>query len=60
VRNVGVEQAARDLDILSTFAGQARRRIKSNVAEIDANEDEHIKALADHAFDAERFPWDTL
>jgi alkylation response protein AidB-like acyl-CoA dehydrogenase len=60
VRKSGAEAAARELDILTTFAGQARRRIKNNVAEIDSNEDEQIKALADHAFDAERFSWDTL
>jgi alkylation response protein AidB-like acyl-CoA dehydrogenase len=60
LRSSSIEAAARELDIVATFAGQARRRIKSNVSEIDNNEDEQIKALADHAFDAERFPWDTI
>ena len=30
------------------------------MAEIDDNEDESIKALADHAFEREKFGWDTL
>jgi alkylation response protein AidB-like acyl-CoA dehydrogenase len=60
LRNAGPDQAARELDIASAFAGQARRRIRSNFTEIDTNEDEHIKALADTAFAEERFPWDTV
>jgi acyl-CoA dehydrogenase family member 9 len=54
------EKCARELDIAQTFVAQARKRIRHNSAEIDLNEDEQIKALADHAFDAEKFPWDTL
>jgi acyl-CoA dehydrogenase family protein 9 len=60
LRKLGPEGAARELDIAHTFAGQVRRRVKSNVADIDANEDEQIKTLADHAFEAERFSWDTI
>jgi len=60
IRKKGVEKAAHELEILQTFAGQARRRVRSNVSEIDDNEDEQIKALADHAFEAEGFSWDTI
>jgi hypothetical protein len=60
LRKLGPEGAARELDIAHTVAGQVRRRVKSNVADIDANEDEQIKTLADHAFEAERFSWDTI
>jgi alkylation response protein AidB-like acyl-CoA dehydrogenase len=60
VRSVGPEKAARELDIANAFASQARKRIRHNVAEIDVNEDEIIKTLADQAFEAERFSWDTL
>ena len=60
VRAKGVEAAKAERDILNTFAGQARRRISSTISEIDDNEDESIKALADHAFDLEKFGWDTL
>ncbi|HEY6081424.1 MAG TPA: acyl-CoA dehydrogenase family protein [Polyangiaceae bacterium] len=60
VRAKGEDGAKAERDILATFAGQARRRIKSTMAEIDDNEDEAIKALADHAFEREKFAWDTL
>jgi len=45
---------------LTTFAGQARRRIKTTMIEIDDNEDEAIKSLADGAFELEKFAWDTV
>jgi alkylation response protein AidB-like acyl-CoA dehydrogenase len=60
VRAKGEEATKAERDILTTFAGQARRRIKTTMAEIDDNEDESIKALADHAFELEKFAWDTL
>ena len=60
IRKNGLEKVERELDIANAFAGQARRRIRSNFAEIDTNEDEYIKALADHAFAEERFAWDTV
>jgi len=60
IRKDGVEKVERELEIAHAFAGQARRRLRTNVAEIDVNEDEQIKALADHALAAERFPWDTV
>jgi hypothetical protein len=60
VRSKGEDGAKHEREILTTFAGQARRRIKTTMAEIDDNEDESIKALADHAFELEKFGWDTL
>ena len=60
VRSQGAGAAARELSLLNAFAGQVRRRVKSTVSEIDDNQDEHVKALADHAFEVERFSWDTL
>lgn len=60
IRRNGLDKAERELDIANAFAGQARRRIRSNFAEIDNNEDEYIKALADKAFADERFAWDTI
>jgi alkylation response protein AidB-like acyl-CoA dehydrogenase len=60
LRANGPEKSARELDIAHTFLAQARKRIRHNMADIDANEDEQIKALADHAFEAEKFSWDTL
>jgi acyl-CoA dehydrogenase family member 9 len=60
VRAKGEEGAKLERDVLTTFAGQTRRRIKTTMAEIDDNEDEAIKALADNAFDLEKFGWDIL
>lgn len=60
IRSKGEDAAKPEREILTTFAGQARRRIKTTMAEIDDNEDEAIKSLADHAFELERFGWDTL
>jgi alkylation response protein AidB-like acyl-CoA dehydrogenase len=60
VRANGAEKAKKELEIAGTFARQAERRIKSNMDEIDNNVDESIKALADDAFEHERFGWDTL
>jgi hypothetical protein len=60
IRGKGEEAAKAEREILTTFAGQARRRIKTTMAEIDDNEDEAIKSLADHAFELERFAWDTI
>jgi alkylation response protein AidB-like acyl-CoA dehydrogenase len=60
IRDGGSEQAKKELEIASVFARQAERRIKTNVDEIDDNVDESIKSLADHAFEAEKFTWDTL
>ena len=60
VRRHGEGGAARELEILHVFAGQVRRRVKSNFGKIDDNDDELIKSLADHAFAEERFSWDNL
>ena len=60
IRSSGAEGAKRELEIATTFARQAERRIKNNVDEIDNNVDESIKALADHAFEVEKFSWDTI
>jgi len=60
VRKGGANAAARELDIANAFAGQVRRRVRNTVSEIDDNQDEWVKALADHAFESERYSWDTL
>lgn len=60
IRQNGADKARREIEIATVFARQAERRIKSNVDEIDNNVDESLKSLADHAFEAERFTWDTL
>ncbi len=60
VRASGSSAAARELEILNAFAGQVRRRVRNTVSEIDDNQDESVKALADHAFESERYAWDTI
>jgi len=57
---MGAEKASKEIDILRVFTREARVRIKRNFRRIDNNEDELLKALADDAFEAERFRWDTL
>ncbi|HTQ05171.1 MAG TPA: acyl-CoA dehydrogenase family protein [Polyangiaceae bacterium] len=60
IRKNGESGAAREIDIASAFAGQARRRVKHTVTEIDDNQDEHVKSLADLAFESERYGFDVL
>ena len=56
----GVERAALEIDILKTFTRAAKVRIKHNFRRIDTNDDEMMKTLADDAFGAEGFRWDTI
>ncbi len=52
--------AEKEIEILTVFAGQVRRRTKSNFGKIDDNDDELIKSLANHALDKEKFIWDNV
>jgi hypothetical protein len=56
----GEEKAAQEIHILDVLSDQVRRRVRQNFDLVDRNEDESLKALADHAFDLERYPWDTI
>ena len=56
----GVDGAALEIDILKTFTRDAKVRIKHNFRRIDTNDDEMRKGLADDAFEAEGFRWDTI
>ncbi len=60
IRENGAEKAKKELEIVTVFSRQAERRIKINMDEIDNNVDESLKSLADHAFELEKFSWDTL
>jgi len=60
LKEKGSVGAAKELEILEVFAGQVRRRTKSNFGKIDENDDELIKSLADHAFEKESYAWDTI
>jgi len=56
----GTDGAALEIDILKTFTRAAKVRIKHNFRRIDTNDDEMLKGLADDAFEAEGFRWDTI
>ena len=56
----GGAAATKEREILTVFAGQAKRRIHANFERIDDNDDELIKALADHAGTLEKFAWDNI
>jgi alkylation response protein AidB-like acyl-CoA dehydrogenase len=60
IEEIGVEKAAKEIEILNVFSGQVRRRIKGNLGKIDDNDDELIKSLADHALEREGFSWDNI
>jgi len=60
VKSKGEAGSKKEREILEVFAGQVRRRTKSNFNKIDLNDDELIKSLADHAFENERYVWDTI
>ena len=60
IEGQGEASAAKEIEILSVFAGQVRRRTKGNFNKIDDNDDELIKSLADGALANERYLWDTF
>ncbi len=56
----GEEKAREEIQILDVLSDLVRRRVRQNFDSVDRNEDESLKALADHACDAERYAWDTI
>ncbi|HSC89121.1 MAG TPA: acyl-CoA dehydrogenase family protein [Polyangiaceae bacterium] len=60
IGELGVEGAAVELQIAQAFAKRVARQIQTRVAELDDNNDELVKGLADHAFSAEKYSWDTI
>jgi acyl-CoA dehydrogenase family member 9 len=60
IESKGSAACIREKEILTVFSGQCARRIASSFGKIDENDDELIKSLADDAFQAEGYRWDTL
>jgi alkylation response protein AidB-like acyl-CoA dehydrogenase len=60
VEKHGPAAVERELQIAHALANRVRRQVQFSLHEIDDNADEEIKGLADHAFDLERFQWDTI
>jgi hypothetical protein len=56
----GEEKTQHEIEILDVLSDQVRRRVRQNFDLVDRNEDESLKSLAEHAFDAERYAWDTI
>ena len=56
----GEENTRQEIQILDVLSDQVRRRVRQSFELVDRNEDESLKALAEHAFDAERYAWDTI
>lgn len=60
IQEKGLEKSAKELEILTVFSGQVRRRVSGNFNKIDDNDDELIKSLADHSLEHENYTWDNL
>jgi len=60
IKKNGLNGALREIEILQVFSGQVKRRTQSNFGKIDNNDDELIKSLADHAFENEKYIWDSI
>jgi hypothetical protein len=57
---LGEQKAQPEIQILDVLSDQVRRRVRQNFELVDRNEDDSLKAVADHAFDLERYAWDTI
>ena len=55
----GLEAAEREIQIAQVFGGQVKGRAARNFRKIDDNDDELIKALAEHAYE-KGYNWDIL
>ena len=56
----GTDGAEQELQIVQALAGQVRQRVATNFRQIDDNDDELIKALANHAYEAGGYRWDVI
>jgi alkylation response protein AidB-like acyl-CoA dehydrogenase len=60
IQKKGAEGAKNEILIAQAFGTRTQRAVQHNVEEIDDNADSQIKALAVHAFELEKFGWDTI
>jgi acyl-CoA dehydrogenase family protein 9 len=56
----GVDATAKEREIAQVFAGQAKRRIETNLAALDENDDELVKGIARHALELGKYSWDNI
>jgi acyl-CoA dehydrogenase family protein 9 len=60
VKKKGAEGAKHEIQIAQAFANRCQKVVRINVEEMDNNADSQVKALAKHAFELEKFAWDTI
>ena len=60
IEREGIGKCERELEIARVFAGQAKVRITRNFRQIDDNDDELIKSIANHAFESGGYSWDSI
>ncbi|RMG08813.1 MAG: acyl-CoA dehydrogenase [Planctomycetota bacterium] len=60
IETKGLDGAQAELWVAQVFSGQAGRRARSNFRQIDENEDEQVKSLAEHAYERQGYAWDIL
>lgn len=60
IQKHGAAGAEREIQICRAFSVRVRRHMQLFLHEMEENADEDVKALADHAFDLERYQWDTI
>lgn len=60
IEDHGEAAAARERELLRTFAAQAGRRVEGALGQLDDNEDAGVLALADHVLEAGGYGWDNL
>jgi acyl-CoA dehydrogenase family member 9 len=60
IESQGEAKSAQEINIASVLADQVKNRLHQNFSTLDNNEDAALKSLADHAFEAERYSWDTI
>jgi alkylation response protein AidB-like acyl-CoA dehydrogenase len=56
----GSDSVKQELAIAEAFGYRVERCVEKNAQEIDKNSDDAIKSIADHAFEREKFDFDTL
>src|SRR5690606_9667217 len=60
IQKNGADAAQNEIRIAQAFGSRTQRIVQHNVEEIDDNADTQIKAIAVHAFELEKFGWDTI
>ena len=60
VTEKGAASVTKELEILQVLTSQVRHRFRAALSQIDDNDDEFVKSVADSALDAEGYNWDNV